>query len=263
MGTKEAQLRLCKDIPKKGNPFLRWQALIVVATFAAVAVVVFLGNQHNREARKMAIEQFNKQQLILARTAASGIETYFNGVESELAVMAKTPGVKQMAPECLESLEHAYSVFPQKTSIRLLNSNGVLRFIYPDDGWRKELTGIGYSEERFLGLNTSAARAVKDPDLSYEVIDRIQKKMLAGEEGVGRYISGWHREQKGEIEKLVAYAPVHVSGKLWSVAVCAPITEVEEIELMVRNSAHYTLAFIILLLTTGGFLFFIISFRRR
>jgi len=363
-------MRLYKDVSKKGKPFLRGQSLIVVVTFAAVAVVVFLGNQVNREARKMAIEQFNKQQLILAHSAASGIETYFNGVESELAAMAKVPGVKQMTLECLESLEHAYSVFPQKTSTRLLDSNGVLRFIYPYDDWRKELIGIDYSEERyfreaketgriaisrlinnengdqririaipiylanktkaegvavkddriaahtdpnaqesnkfqgvligsvdpntiaehfiwpivsgktgyawlvnqhynflahheeeFLGLNAFAARAAKDRDLSYEAIGQIQKKMLAGEEGVGRYISGWHRKQKGKIEKLVAYAPVNVSGKLWSVAVCAPLTEVEEIEHMVRRSEHYTLAFIILLLTTGGFLFFIISFR--
>jgi hypothetical protein len=54
------------------------QVLIVAITLIAVAMVVFLGSQTYRETRKMATEQFNQQQLILARSTATGIETYIN-----------------------------------------------------------------------------------------------------------------------------------------------------------------------------------------
>ncbi len=34
---------------------------------------------------------------------------------------------------------------------------------------------------------------------------RLAAEMMAGEEGISRYISGWHRGKTGKIEKLVAY----------------------------------------------------------
>jgi signal transduction histidine kinase len=76
------------------------------------------------------------------------------------------------------------------------------------------------------------------PAISFDAINEIQReKMLAGKEGWGTYISGWHRGMAGEIPKLMAYAPVRLEdenlvqdGKpipFWSVAVVAPASEVE------------------------------------
>jgi len=136
---------------KNGKPSLaRWLFLIIVTTSGAIAVVIFLGYQIYSETRKMALEQFNQQQLILARSAAAGIETYFNGFKSELFSLANMPGVEQMGHESLEALQHACSVFPRKTSIRLLDTNGILRLIYPYEGWRKELIGSDYSKEMYF-----------------------------------------------------------------------------------------------------------------
>lgn len=55
--------------------------------------------------------------------------------------------------------------------------------------------------------------------------------MLKGKEGTSWYISGWHKGVEEEMKKLIAYAPIRLSDKndnlIWSVAVVAPISEVE------------------------------------
>ena len=56
--------------------------------------------------------------------------------------------------------------------------------------------------------------------------------MLEGKEGTSWYISGWHRGESGALKKLIAYSPVHIgfANKIqkWSVAVVAPISEVND-----------------------------------
>ncbi|MDF1590310.1 MAG: ATP-binding protein [Desulfobacterales bacterium] len=83
----------------------------------------------------------------------------------------------------------------------------------------------------FVGKNASEVRKEKDPSLSYNVINFIQQeKMLKGLEGVDWYISGWHRGIIGKVKKLIAYTPIAVSAnppQQWSVAVVAPVAEVE------------------------------------
>jgi signal transduction histidine kinase len=109
-----------------------------------------------------------------------------------------------------------------------------------------------HHEEEFAGHNAFEVRKERNPDLSYEAIEQIQRKMMAGEEGLGRYVSGWHRGEKGEIEKLAAYTPVHINGTVWSVAVCAPVGEVEEMVEETKRSGQVTLGFVILTLIIGG-----------
>jgi PAS domain S-box-containing protein len=55
--------------------------------------------------------------------------------------------------------------------------------------------------------------------------------MLAGQEGFGRYVSGWHRDVSGETEKLIAFSPIHIEDAdwVWSVAVVAPVSEVQAV----------------------------------
>jgi len=349
---------------------LLWlQFLIVGVTVGAVVVTLYLGRQTQLETERLAIEQFNQQQLILARSAAASIEVYFRELTGELGSVAQLPEVQQMIPECLISMQHVYAGFPARSSIRRFDKNGILRFIYPFDGWRGELIGRDYSGEDFfrkvratgrpsastmiineqgerriraavpvyagsktetvkvgdmtgvilsstdrreaergsfegvlvgsfdfstiqgvispivsgntgyawlldhkgifvahhdgdfIGQNAFEVRAHKNPDLSCETIDHIQRLMMSSEEGTGRYISGWYRGQKGEIEKLVAYAPVHINAETWSVAVCAPIDEVEQIVSRARLSEMLILGFVVLALLVGGLLLLVLSYR--
>jgi PAS domain S-box-containing protein len=91
-----------------------------------------------------------------------------------------------------------------------------------------------YHQERdFIGQNAFEVRKFKDPHISFSKINLIQKTMmLEGEEGTSWYISGWHRGETGAVKKLIAYSPVLIgfANKIrrWSVAVVAPISEVND-----------------------------------
>jgi two-component system, NtrC family, sensor kinase len=84
----------------------------------------------------------------------------------------------------------------------------------------------------FIGRDAFRVRRTENPDLSYLRINRIQRNnMLQGGEGTGWYTSAWHRGLTGQIRKFIAYCPIHVADaprQVWSVAVVAPVTEIEQ-----------------------------------
>ncbi|MDP3182942.1 MAG: ATP-binding protein [Desulfobaccales bacterium] len=97
---------------------------------------------------------------------------------------------------------------------------------------------LTHPERDFIGKNAFIVRKERMPAISFDAINEIQReKMLAGQEGWGVYISGWHGGLAGEIQKLIAYAPVRLGDPTfgitnkpapsWSVAVVAPASEVE------------------------------------
>ncbi|QER42952.1 PAS domain S-box protein [Thermodesulfobacterium sp. TA1] len=93
-------------------------------------------------------------------------------------------------------------------------------------------TFLYHEEKSFIGQNAFEARKAKKPTISFTRVNEIQKeKMLKGEEGTSWYISGWHRGVEGEIKKLIAYTPIKLKEEpepvIWSIAVVAPISEVE------------------------------------
>ncbi|MEJ2671241.1 MAG: ATP-binding protein, partial [Deltaproteobacteria bacterium] len=93
-------------------------------------------------------------------------------------------------------------------------------------------------------------------------------KMLAGQEGTGRYISGWHRHRLGKIPKLVAYTPIRfdkglITGvtqvqnprhNLWGVAVVAPVAEVSGSVAQVLHQELFLVAlfFTVVLVASGA-----------
>lgn len=89
--------------------------------------------------------------------------------------------------------------------------------------------------DEFVGKDAFAARKERGPSLSFERIDDIMRsRILAGQEGVDWYVSGWHRGAWGEMKKLIAYTPARIApGQtppvLWGVALAAPVEEVEGI----------------------------------
>ncbi|MCK9377130.1 MAG: ATP-binding protein [Syntrophobacterales bacterium] len=106
--------------------------------------------------------------------------------------------------------------------------------------WIMDSKGIflSHPERDFIGKNAFTVRKERMSAISFDAINQIQReKMLAGKEGWGAYISGWHGGMAGEIQKLMAYAPVQLEDQnlvqegspptSWSVAVVAPSSEVE------------------------------------
>ncbi len=93
-------------------------------------------------------------------------------------------------------------------------------------------TFLYHYEKTFIGKNAFQARMEKQPSISYERINEIQRnQMIKGEEGTSWYISGWHKGMEGEIKKLIAFTPIRLSNsehlRIWSVAVVAPVSEIE------------------------------------
>jgi PAS domain S-box-containing protein len=84
----------------------------------------------------------------------------------------------------------------------------------------------------FVGRDAFKIRDEKDPTISYGIINFIQKeKMMAGLSGTDYYLSGWHRGETGLTKKLIAYQAINVYApekRKWSVAVVAPISEIEK-----------------------------------
>jgi len=120
-------------------------------------------------------------------------------------------------------------------------------------------TFLYHQEQAFIGQNAFEARKGKKPTISFARINEIQKeKMLKGAEGTSWYISGWHRGIEGEIKKLIAYTPIRLDDKdskrIWSVAVVAPISEVEG-AIHSINIRQFSLQVIIIFVILFGGLF--------
>lgn len=113
-----------------------------------------------------------------------------------------------------------------------------------------------HPEKEFIGKNAFEARKEKKPTVSFARINEIQKTMmLTGGEGTSWYVSGWHLGQHGEIKKLIAYSPIHLSeteGQIWSVAVVAPVSEIEDAVSSIHTRQLILQAMIILLILMGG-----------
>lgn len=94
---------------------------------------------------------------------------------------------------------------------------------------------LDHHEEQFISRDAFSVRKLRDPSVDFARIDWIMRdRMLAGTEGVDWYTSGWHRGDLGVVKKLIAFTPLDIAGNqkppvVWSVAVVAPVDEVEDI----------------------------------
>ena len=94
---------------------------------------------------------------------------------------------------------------------------------------------LDHHEEDFIAQDAFAIRKKRDPNVDFSRVDAIMRRMMASASlGTDWYVSGWHRESKGEVRKLIAYVPLEIAPRqrtplLWSVAVVAPVDEVEGI----------------------------------
>jgi len=117
-------------------------------------------------------------------------------------------------------------------------------------------TFLFHPERAFIGKNAFDARKERRPVISFARINEIQReKMLQGEEGTSWYISGWHKGIEGEMEKLIAYAPIRLiesGSQLWSIAVVAPISEVEDAIHSIQVRQFSLQAIIICVILLGG-----------
>ncbi len=120
----------------------------------------------------------------------------------------------------------------------------------------------------FIGKRAQEIRKETYKDIPLGRINFIQsEKMLQGEAGKGWYYSGWHRGITGKIQKLIAYCPIILSEKpprKWSVAVVAPVSEIDEAvhRGYLRQFFLQGLVILVILLGAGAVLFFEVRWSR-
>lgn len=115
----------------------------------------------------------------------------------------------------------------------------------------------------FVGKDAFLIREKVAPGLSYESINQIQEIMIRGEQGTGKYWSAWHRDWVGPVKKLVAYVPIRPTipqGISWSLAVVAPIWEVEGTVRSVSIKLFAIYGFVFFLFVGGGIF---LTYRER
>ncbi|MEW6387686.1 MAG: ATP-binding protein [Thermodesulfobacteriota bacterium] len=200
-------------------------------------------------------------EVIWARDPSHHGRIYQSPIDIESRGDLKVPVMTMATPVYLESVDESHPKAPG-------GLDGVLYFkidvsVFVGNycaGIRSGRTGycwvmnpqgvfLYHPEREFIGEDAFTARGRRNPAISFDAINEIQKtRMLAGEEGTAKYISGWHRGVIQKMEKFLAFSTAHVGpdcpylkmdpiysqthGKpggcadIWPVAVAAPTDEV-------------------------------------
>jgi len=104
----------------------------------------------------------------------------------------------------------------------------------------QNLIMLAHYEKDFVGHEAMQIRISRNPQIVFRGLNELHDRLLAGQEGVTEYDSGWHRQKLGQMPKLAAYTPIRfdkglITGvtevedpahNLWGVSVVAPVAEV-------------------------------------
>ena len=188
-----------------------------------------------------------------AHDPANKGRVYQSPVRMEAAGAMKAPFMTMATPIYLESVDESHPkppggfdgvlFFKIDTSVFTGHYASEIRSGRSGYCWVINQKGIFlyHPEREFIGEDAFTARGRRNPAISFDKINEIQKtRMLAGYEGTARYISGWHRGIIHRMEKFLAYSHAHVEQegprafphadpphlRIWSVAVVAPTDEV-------------------------------------
>lgn len=339
--------------------------IIALITLTVLAAAFVLGLMSSNKMREVISEQFNQQQLIIAKSVASDIEEKFDFIKNELHTLNLSPAIQYLEvswpnrmqitmenikaygvveiglvapgnsgavihrldnngrhhsgpidPESVaffewgRDAEHKNKFFIQRTTWSFRNSSntsyllfaiptyqvsldeshpqalgdfaGVLYLLidpfalaqkYAQDirsghtgyAWIIDAQGhfLYHPERDFIGKDAFEIREKRAARVSFDEINRIQRdKMLAGQEGMSYYWSGWHRGVQAVMKKFIAFAPIVIGADndtlIWSVAVVAPQSEVEGAihEVYIRQFLLQGLLIFIILLAGGSGIYY-------
>jgi PAS domain S-box-containing protein len=226
---------------------------------------IIKNNFQDTDYLKWALQKSNRNKIIIGKVTSES-EQY---LEKSVMVLA--------TPVYQESIDDAHPVPTGHMSGVLLFTvdvsylvGKVIKDIKSGEtgyAWVIDNKGIFlyHPEEDFIGKDAFKARASREPKVSFDKINLIQKeKMLEGREGTAWYISGWHGDIEKKTEKLIAYAPVYLTSsqdRNWSIAVVAPTSEGEGTIHSVYLRQFYIQGVIVLVIVFGSI--YVISFERH
>ena len=181
-------------------------------------------------------------EVVWARDPANRGRIYQGHIEVERQGDFKVPIMDLATPVYEESVDESHPkasgkldgvlIFKINVSAFAANYCADIRSGRTGYCWVMDNTGVFlyHPEKEFVGQDAFTARGRRNPAISFAQINEIQKtKMLAGEQGTSRYISGWHRGVVRQMEKFLAFTHANVDQegqRIWPVAVVAPTDEV-------------------------------------
>ncbi|MCL6620764.1 MAG: hypothetical protein K6T55_01570 [Syntrophobacterales bacterium] len=341
--------------------------LILTGALLFGGVLIYLLHQLNFKVEKVIRDQFNQQQLVLARKIADSVENHLDFLESSLLTMSRgleeepgSPGFYRHLTTRLEDLtplgvldlawygadgvlKHSWRGAPEPEAgvclegatlawAREPGHRGRLRLgktrpgpyppfrerlvlsltapLYHQDDFRGVLVlladpfficsqatkevrsgATGYAwiinqdgiflahyERDFVGQDAIAVRLARNPRISFAGLREMHERIFRGEEGTTEYISGWHRQEIGQILKLAAFTPIRFdkglirsvtdaedpAHQLWGVAVVAPVAEVSGHiwEILYQEIALAAVFFLLLLVGSGVLIGMALSYNR-
>ena len=131
-----------RDINRVENT--RWFIFLIVL-FILISILFFLSY---REVKRNAVIEFNKQQMILAEQAASGITEFFNTLTSEIEFLIKMDDVSGLNENGKKILmDYLAGKKPALSSITILNSKGRITWLTP---YNKKLVGTDISFQKHV-----------------------------------------------------------------------------------------------------------------
>ncbi len=138
---------------------------------------------------------------------------------------------------------------------------------------------LAHYEKDFVGHKALEIRLARNPSIVFRGLQELDNALLAGQEGVTEYDSGWHRQKLGQMPKLAAYTPINFSKglitgvteledpahNLWGVAVVAPV---EEVSGQVKEVLHQELFlaglfFVVVLLASVALIVAALAFNKH
>ena len=128
---------------KNKRPLMTIFILVIALILITIIITIYLSNRRHNEIVRLATEQFNQQQLILAHSAAISIGNFMHDIEDDLFILSNLAMVQKMESEILKKMESLHKEIGYITSLRQLNKDGILCCVYPLD-WRQELIGRDY-----------------------------------------------------------------------------------------------------------------------
>jgi signal transduction histidine kinase len=340
--------------------------IVIIITGATLLSILFytFWQRLNRQVEVILQEQFNQQQLMLARKIADNVESYFDFLENALlgyaGLFQTTPPDERTIDASLEErfarhkrfglleITHynsegvgvqSFSISPKPSpagSLALpadylkwaqaVEHRGRLflskTFDYPGPPWKgrrvmrfitplywgktpkfagvleflidplficgkvtaevrsgqtgyawiidQNLIMLAHYEKDFVGHEAMQIRISRNPQIVFRGLNELHDRLLAGQEGVTEYDSGWHRQKLGQMPKLAAYTPIRfdkglITGvtevedpahNLWGVCVVAPVAEVYGSVSQVLHQELFLvgLFFIVVLGAAGAFI---------
>ncbi len=105
--------------------------ILVICVFA-IALIIFLGSKTNEEVQNIVQEQFNEQQLLLARQSTDGIEEFLNQKTIIIEILANEISDKP-PDEVVNSFINVYNETTDIHVIEFVNESGIVTLGYPEE----------------------------------------------------------------------------------------------------------------------------------